>query len=74
MNHKGLPSFVFSVYTKRQSHLLPLTPKDVTPLCPVIQSSRPSLENFYNQESISWKTFCKNGGEEENRIAQVFAQ
>jgi len=97
MNPKGPSSFVFSYYTKRQSHLLQWTPKDVTPLCPVItprskfhflqwtpkdvtplcpmiQPSRPSLENFYNQESVSWKAFCKNEGEEENRITQVFAQ
>ena len=39
-----------------------------------LEPSRPSLENFYNQESVSWKAFCKNGGEEENRITQVFAQ
>jgi len=97
MNPKGPSSFVFSDYKKRQSHLLQWTPKDVTPLCPVItprsklhflqwtpkdvtslcpviQQSRPSLENFYNQESVSWKAFWKNGGEEENRIAQVFAR
>ena len=64
-----------SVFTPRSKfHFLQWTPKDVTPLCPVIQPSRLSLENFYNQGSVSWKAFSKNEREKENRIVQVFAQ
>ena len=59
--------------TKKQILLLAMNPRNVGPLCLV----------FATKKTFSWKespricllkAFCKNGGEEENRIAQAFAQ
>jgi len=119
MNHKGLPSFVFSdcnqevipvscntprnvgplclvITTKKLYPLLAMNPKDVGLLCLVInQEANPASCNelkercslvfsICNQEDLLLititksrsleKRFCKNGGKEENRIAQVFVQ
>jgi len=53
---------------KKHILFLAMNPKTVNLLSLVI-ARRPSLENSH-QELVSWKPFCKNEGEKENRIEE----